>query len=138
MAQTQQAVEAPYAEPREVTSLDECYFYHSMTIPGYGLVRGPWDHREGVDAYLGNVDLQGKRVLEVGTASGFFCFESGALDYMEEDSVLEREPLERLAAGGQLHAYQHEGFWDCMDTYKDAVLLNDVWEAGGAPWKVWP
>jgi glucose-1-phosphate cytidylyltransferase len=69
---------------------------------------------------------------------GFFCFESGALGYMEEDSVLEREPLERLAAGGQLHAYQHEGFWDCMDTYKDAVLLNDVWEAGGAPWKVWP
>ena len=63
MAQTEQAVAVPYAEPREVTSLDECYFYHSMEIPGYGFVRGPWDHREGVDAYLGNVDLQGKRVL---------------------------------------------------------------------------
>ncbi len=66
---------APYAEPREVTSLDECYFYHSMEIPGYGIVRGPWDHRGGADAYIGNVDLQGKRVLEVGTASGFFCYE---------------------------------------------------------------
>ena len=68
---------------------------------------------------------------------GFFCFEHGALGYMAEDSVLEREPLEQLATAGQLHAYRHDGFWECMDTYKDAVLLNDIWAAGGAPWKVW-
>jgi glucose-1-phosphate cytidylyltransferase len=68
---------------------------------------------------------------------GFFCFEHGALGFIEEDSILEREPLERLATAGQLHAYRHEGFWECMDTYKDAVLLNDIWAAGGAPWKVW-
>ncbi len=68
---------------------------------------------------------------------GFFVFEPGALDYVSEDSVLERDPLERLAADGQLGAYRHEGFWDCMDTYKDAVLLNDLWEAGDPPWKVW-
>jgi glucose-1-phosphate cytidylyltransferase len=68
---------------------------------------------------------------------GFFCFEAGALGYMSEDSVLEREPLERLATGGQLHAYRHDGFWDCMDTYKDAIMLNDIWAAGGAPWKTW-
>ncbi len=66
---------------------------------------------------------------------GFFCFEPDALDYMDEDSVLEREPLERLAAAGHLRGYRHEGFWDCMDTYKDAVVLNDLWEAGEAPWK---
>jgi len=68
---------------------------------------------------------------------GFFCFEHGALGYIGEDSILEREPLERLAADGQLHAFRHDGFWDCMDTYKDAVLLNDLWAAGGAPWKLW-
>jgi glucose-1-phosphate cytidylyltransferase len=68
---------------------------------------------------------------------GFFCFEPGALGYIGEDSVLEREPLERLAAIGQLHAFKHDGFWECMDTYKDAVLLNDIWAAGGAPWKIW-
>jgi glucose-1-phosphate cytidylyltransferase len=68
---------------------------------------------------------------------GFFCFEHGALGYVGEDSILEREPLERLAVAGQLHAYRHDGFWECMDTYKDAVLLNDIWAAGGAPWKVW-
>jgi glucose-1-phosphate cytidylyltransferase len=65
---------------------------------------------------------------------GFFCFEPGALDYIGADSVLEREPLKRLAGGGQLGAYRHEGFWDCMDTYKDAVELNDLWSAGSAPW----
>jgi glucose-1-phosphate cytidylyltransferase len=68
---------------------------------------------------------------------GFLCFEPGALDYIGADSVLEREPLERLAGDGELRAFRHEGFWDCMDTYKDAVLLNDLWAAGRAPWKLW-
>jgi len=68
---------------------------------------------------------------------GFFCFEPDALDYIAEDSVLEREPLERLAQEGRLHGFRHEGFWDCMDTYKDAVMLNDLWSEGAAPWKVW-
>ena len=68
---------------------------------------------------------------------GFFCFEPGVLEGLEESSVLEREPLEGLAAAGQLRAFRHEGFWDCMDTYKDAVLLNDLWSGGRAPWKVW-
>jgi glucose-1-phosphate cytidylyltransferase len=65
---------------------------------------------------------------------GFFCFEPGVLDYLEDMSVLEREPLARLAADEQLHAYRHRGFWDCMDTYKDAILLDDLWASGDAPW----
>jgi glucose-1-phosphate cytidylyltransferase len=68
---------------------------------------------------------------------GFFCFEPGVLDHLDEDSVLEREPLSRLAADGELRAFRHEGFWDCMDTYKDAVVLNDLWTAGRAPWRIW-
>jgi glucose-1-phosphate cytidylyltransferase len=68
---------------------------------------------------------------------GFFCFEPGVFDYLSEDSVLERDPLERLAAEGELRAYRHLGFWDCMDTYKDAILLNDLWASGEPPWRVW-
>ena len=68
---------------------------------------------------------------------GFFCFEPGVLDYLDEASVLEREPLERLATDRQLRAFRHEGFWDCMDTYKDAVLLNDLWTSGEAAWRIW-
>jgi glucose-1-phosphate cytidylyltransferase len=68
---------------------------------------------------------------------GFLCLEPAALAYLDEDSVLEREPLERLAGDGQLHAFRHEGFWDCMDTYKDAVVLNDLWASGEPPWRAW-
>ena len=68
---------------------------------------------------------------------GFLCFEPGALAYLDEESVLEREPLRQLAAADQLRAYRHEGFWDCMDTYKDAVTLNDLWADGEAPWRLW-
>ena len=68
---------------------------------------------------------------------GFFCFEPSVLDLIDEDAVLERGPLETLAAEGRLRAYRHHGFWDCMDTYKDAVMLNDLWAAGSAPWKLW-
>ncbi|HEY3435244.1 MAG TPA: hypothetical protein VGK41_06295, partial [Solirubrobacterales bacterium] len=68
---------------------------------------------------------------------GFFCFEPGVFEYLDSDSVLEREPLSRLAADGHLRAYRHGGFWDCMDTYKDAVVLNDLWTAGRAPWRIW-
>jgi glucose-1-phosphate cytidylyltransferase len=68
---------------------------------------------------------------------GFFCFEPGAFAYLSESSILEREPLEGLAADDQLRAWRHTGFWDCMDTYKDAVTLNDLWAEGRAPWKVW-
>ncbi len=68
---------------------------------------------------------------------GFLCCEPGVLSHLDADSVLEREPLARLAAAGELRAFRHEGFWDCMDTYKDAVVLNDLWAAGAAPWRVW-
>jgi glucose-1-phosphate cytidylyltransferase len=68
---------------------------------------------------------------------GFFCFGAPVLDYLQPDSVLEREPLERLAADGELRAHRHEGFWECMDTYKDAVALNDMWSSGEAPWRLW-
>jgi glucose-1-phosphate cytidylyltransferase len=68
---------------------------------------------------------------------GFFCFEPGMLDYLEPHSVLERDPLERLAAEGELRAHRHEDFWECMDTYKDAIALNDLWQSGRAPWRMW-
>ena len=94
---------------------------------------------------FGIADLEGDRVLgfqekprsEHWVNGGFFVFETAALDAIGPDHVLEREPLEALASAGQLRAFRHEGFWDCMDTYKDAVLLNDLWAAGDPPWKVW-
>ena len=68
---------------------------------------------------------------------GFFVFEPTIFDYLEENSVLEQEPLRRLAAEGELMAYHHEGFWQPMDTYRELMILNDLWKSGNAPWMAW-
>lgn len=72
-------------------------------------------------------------------SAGFFVFERGVLDYLSEEPgcVLEREPLERLAAEGQLMAYRHDGFFFAMDTYREYLYLNELWNSGRAPWAVW-
>jgi len=69
---------------------------------------------------------------------GFFVLEPGVFDYIDGDeSVWEREPLERLAADGQLMAYRCEDYWQCMDTLRDKRMLNQLWEEGSAPWALW-
>ena len=69
---------------------------------------------------------------------GFFVFEPVIFDYLEGDqSSLEADALERLASIGQLAAYRHDLFWQCMDTLRDKRLLERLWDCGEAPWKVW-
>lgn len=69
---------------------------------------------------------------------GFFVCESSILDYIPGDqTVFEREPLEKLASDGQLHSFKHDGFWKCMDTLRDKNALNELWNSGNAKWKVW-
>jgi glucose-1-phosphate cytidylyltransferase len=69
---------------------------------------------------------------------GFFVLEPKVLDYIAgDDTYFEREPMERLAAEGQLRAYRHAGFWQSMDTLRDARVLNDLWASDRAPWKIW-
>lgn len=69
---------------------------------------------------------------------GFMIMEPGVFDYLDGDeTVLEREPLERIAREGQLMAYRHEDFWQCMDTQRDKEQLERLWSGGNAPWKVW-
>ena len=75
---------------------------------------------------------------EMWVNAGFFCFERAGLEAIGPGSVLEREPLERLAAAGELRAFRHDGFWECMDTHKDWLMLNGLWDAGRAPWTVRP
>jgi glucose-1-phosphate cytidylyltransferase len=97
-------------------------------------------------ARFGRLDLDGdvvtqfsEKPLEEGWINGaFFVLEPEAIDYIEgDDSQWEREPLERLAKDGQLMAFRHESFWQCMDTLRDKKLLEDLWEGGAPPWRVW-
>ena len=70
--------------------------------------------------------------------AGFFVFNRGVFDYLDGDScILEHEPMERLAADGQLVAFRHDGFFFAMDTYREYEALNKIWNSGHVPWKVW-
>ena len=98
-------------------------------------------------ARFGHLELEGDRVGEFSekpqTGEGwingaFFVLEPDVFDYIEGDHTqLEREPLERLAKDGELAAYRHDGFWQCMDTLRDKRYLESLWDQGIAPWKVW-
>jgi glucose-1-phosphate cytidylyltransferase len=69
---------------------------------------------------------------------GFFVFEPEVIErYLDPNSVLEHEPLEALANDGQLIAFRHEGYWQPMDTYREFMILDELWRSGQAPWKVW-
>ncbi len=69
---------------------------------------------------------------------GFFVCEPNIFDYITGDeTVFEQEPLEKLATAGELYNYRHEGFWKCMDTLRDKIKLNEMWDSGDAKWKIW-
>ena len=97
-------------------------------------------------ARFGHIELDGDRIVEFsekpqvdeGWINGaFFVLEPAVVDYIDGDTTqFEREPLERLAADGQLMAYRHADFWQCMDTVRDKKLLEELWETK-PPWKVW-
>jgi glucose-1-phosphate cytidylyltransferase len=71
--------------------------------------------------------------------AGFFVMEPAVFDYIDGDTtILEREPLEKMARDGELTAFKHRGFWQPMDTLRDKVALEKFWQSGHAPWKVWP
>jgi glucose-1-phosphate cytidylyltransferase len=98
-------------------------------------------------ARFGHIELEGDVVSEFsekpqareGWINGaFFVLEPEVLDYIDgDDTEWEKEPLERLSADGQLMAYRHDGFWQCMDTLRERKLLDQLWDSGEAPWKVW-
>jgi glucose-1-phosphate cytidylyltransferase len=98
-------------------------------------------------ARFGHLELNGNQIIEFsekpqtleGWINGaFFVLEPGIFDYIDDDDTQwEKAPLERLAKDGQLMAYKHTSFWQCMDTLRDKRLLEKLWEAGNAPWNVW-
>lgn len=70
--------------------------------------------------------------------AGFMVLEPQVFDYLTgDDCIFEQEPLSRLAQEGQLMSYQHRGFWQCMDTLREKIMLDTLWDSGNAPWKVW-
>ncbi|MEP3427994.1 MAG: glucose-1-phosphate cytidylyltransferase [Hyphomicrobiales bacterium] len=104
----------------------------TVSPPGrFGVVHT--DAENKVSSFSEKPATEGNRIN-----GGFFVLSSQILDYIEEDTdIWEREPLESLTKEGQLHAYHHEGFWQPMDTMRERDMLQQMWDSGNAPWKVW-
>jgi glucose-1-phosphate cytidylyltransferase len=122
-------------------NIAELYEFHKQhgRIATLTAVRPP--ARFGTMQFDGNrvIDFKEKPQTQEGWINGgFFVFEPAVFDYLHgDDSVLEGDPLEHLAEDGELMAYHHYGFWQCMDTLRDRNRLQSLWESGEAPWRVW-
>jgi SAM-dependent methyltransferase len=134
-----------YEQPRKIASVDQCNFYHSTDIPGVGLVEGQWDLREGFHEYLGGYDFTGKRVLEIGPATGFLTFqiEKAAREVVAVELPMDRNfwnavPYESLGlARGREQGWTeverqfHEhigrirnGFWFCHEKFASRARVH--------------
>jgi hypothetical protein len=136
----------PYAAPRLATSLDECFFYHTMDIPGHGTVAGEWDLRAGVTDYVGRVPVRGKRVLDVGTASGFLCFqmERAGAEVVAFDAARPQQlnvvPYSRSDYLRYYRAFQqrlprlHNSFWLAHHAFesRSRVVYGDIYDIPAA------
>ena len=113
-----------FAEPRHVADLSDCFFYHTMTLPGFGEVRGHWDLRGRFDDYVGHVDVKGKSVIDVGTATGFLSFEA------------ERNGAREVVSFDMAHARQ-QNFLPFKDKlhYRDAAAWAEKHNVEVEQWK---
>jgi SAM-dependent methyltransferase len=135
-----------YAQARHVADVKDCWFYHTIDLPEHGVIPGEWDLRSDVDAYLGQIDFRGKRVLELGTASGFLCFEmeKRGADVVAYDlppgGLIDLIPLARyqeFAALSKGHSRSHgflsqlhNSYWFCHERLKSKakVVYGDIYQ----------
>ena len=106
----------------------------TLTCYNFGQSKGVLDIKNGqVYGFREKSDLDGD-LINV----GFMVLESKVFDYLDDDNtILEKEPMQKLVADGQVNAYVHKGFWQCMDTLREKQKLESLWNSGKAPWKVW-
>lgn len=107
----------------------------TISVYNFGQSKGVLEvNRDGtVEAFREKSDLDGDLIN-----IGFMVFEPEMFNYLHDDTdILEREPMAKLIADGQLNAYTHHGFWQCMDTAREKQRLEELWASGKAPWKIW-
>ena len=120
----------------DINSLLEFHKSHkriaTMTIVRPNSRFGVVSHENGLVT-----EFEEKPISKAWINAGFFIFEPGIFNYMDADCVLESSVLVNLTNDSQLMAFEHSGFWQAMDTYRETMLLNELWESGNAPWKTW-
>ena len=145
LAKNEMQVHNNYSEPWRVTLVDTGL--HTMTGGRIKRIRDYIGDETFMLTYgdgVSNVDLDAlvafhKQHGKIATLTGVnMVLEPGVFDYIEgDDTVFEKAPLEQLAKDGQLMVYRHDGFWKCMDTQRDKMQLEQMWQEGNAPWKLW-
>jgi glucose-1-phosphate cytidylyltransferase len=91
-----------------------------------------------IDSHTNTVtDFKEKPIVDCWVNGGFFVFNRKAFDYIKENDTLETDTFSRLVKKRELSVYKYNGFWKCMDTYKDNIKLNQLWNSGRAPWAIW-
>ena len=123
----------------DLKKLEEFHRQHgriaTITAVNVGQRFGVLDIQQGgrIQAFREKNDRDGALIN-----GGFMVMNPQVFDYIQgDDTVLEKEPLENLARDGELMAFTHDGFWKCMDTQRDKMQLEAMWESGQAPWKIW-
>jgi SAM-dependent methyltransferase len=122
---------AIYAPPRKITSLDDCLFYHTVDIPGFGLVEGQWDLRQAPEKFLGGVDVAGKRVLEIGTSDGFLAFdmERRGAEVVGYD-ISDKDEYDIVPYGGSIKAENKSWTSSIIGKFNNAWwLLHDAMQS---------
>jgi glucose-1-phosphate cytidylyltransferase len=121
-----------------ITELVDCHKAHGH-LATVTTVRPPARFgRIGFDGDLVTTFREKAEDSEGWINGGFFALNGRTLDYIDgDDTVWERDPIERLAREGELMAYRHNGFWSCMDTLKEKTMLEELWASGEPPWKIW-
>ena len=143
LAKNEMQVHNNYSEPWRVTLVDTGL--HTMTGGRIKRIRDYIGDETFMLTYgdgVSNVDLDALVAFHKQHGKivngGFMVLEPGVFDYIEgDDTVFEKAPLEQLAKDGQLMVYRHDGFWKCMDTQRDKMQLEQMWQEGNAPWKLW-
>lgn len=131
-----------YGDGVSDVNIDKLYQYHlshgkcvTLTTVSIAQQKGVLDIADdgAITSFREKDDLDGAVIN-----GGFMVCNPGIFDYLEDDrTVLEQKPMRALAKDGELMSYYHEGFWQCMDTKREKDLLEELWDSGKAPWKVW-
>lgn len=129
-----------YGDGVSDTNIKETYEFHKLHGKQMTVTAVQPEARYGILDLANDTDVAGFLEKPKGEAGwingGFFVCEPSVIDYITDDStIFEREPMQKLAQNGQMKAYKHDGFWQCMDTVRDKTKLQELWESGNAPWK---
>ncbi|TAG52855.1 MAG: glucose-1-phosphate cytidylyltransferase [Cytophagales bacterium] len=131
-----------YGDGVSDTDIRKTYNFHKNNKNLLTVTAVQPEARYGILDIKNNMDVEGfleKPKDESGWINGgFFVCEPSILDYISDDStIFEREPMQKLAQNGEMKAWKHDGFWQCMDTVRDKTKLQELWESGSPPWKNW-